>query len=100
MPEAELAYRQAEQMKKLYQEERRRKYLQELQDMSNRRHADYYTPAQKSPISLTRYDDFGDDVDAPPTVQSQPRIIARALYNFQGQSARYITNYFYFYFLF
>lgn len=91
VPEAELAYRQAEQMKKLYQEERRRKYLQELQDMSNRRHADYFTPAQKSPISLTRYDDFGDDIDAAPVVQAA-RVIARALYNFQGQSARYMMG--------
>jgi len=38
--EEELANKQAEAMRRIYQEERRRKYLQELQDMSNRRHAD------------------------------------------------------------
>lgn len=38
--EEELATKQAEAMRRIYQEERRRKYLQELQDMSNRRHAD------------------------------------------------------------
>lgn len=77
-------------MKKLYQEERRRKYLQELQDMSNRRHADYFTPSQKSPIALNRYDDFGADLS--PVSPTPARIIARALYNFQGQSARYLTR--------
>lgn len=86
VPDAELAFRQAEQMKKLYQEERRRKYLQELEDMSNRRHADYFTPSQKSPISLNRYDDF--DADLSPVSPQSARIIARALYNFQGQTAR------------
>lgn len=83
--ELELAQRQSEHMRKLYHEERRRKYLQELQDQSNRRHADYFTPSQKSPIALNRYDDFGGDVLATPT---PPRIIARALYNFQGLTAR------------
>lgn len=38
--EEDLAVKQAEAMRRIYQEERRRKYLQELQDMSNRRHAD------------------------------------------------------------
>lgn len=38
--EEDLANKQAEAMRRIYQEERRRKYLQELQDMSNRRHAD------------------------------------------------------------
>lgn len=93
VPEAELAYRQAEHMKKLYQEERRRKYLQELQDMSNRRHADYFTPSQKSPISLNRYDDFGADL-SPTSPNSGSRTIARALYNFQGQTARFIYTIF------
>lgn len=84
LSESELAFRQAEQMKKLYQEERRRKYLLELQDMSNRRHTDNFTPSQKSPIALNRYDDFGSDVPSP----LPSRTVARALYNFQGQTAR------------
>lgn len=88
VPEAELAYRQAEHMKKLYHEERRRKYLQELQDMSNRRHADYFTPSQKSPIALNRYDDFGADMSPISPNSAGGRTIARALYNFQGQTAR------------
>ncbi|XP_037049279.1 uncharacterized protein LOC119083642 isoform X2 [Bradysia coprophila] len=89
MSESELAYRQAEQMKKLYQEERRRKYLLEMQDMSNRRHTDNFTPSQKSPIALNRYDDFGPD--ASPKSPLLPRTVARALYNFQGQTARELS---------
>lgn len=84
--DAELYYRK-EQMKKLYQEERRRKYLQELQDMHNRRHTDNFTPSQKSPIPLNRYDDFGTDY-ASLSYLNTPRTIARALYNFQGQTTR------------
>ncbi|GLG95056.1 LIM and SH3 domain protein Lasp [Gryllus bimaculatus] len=43
LPEEELARRQAEAMRRIYQEERRRKYLQELQDMQSRRHTDNFT---------------------------------------------------------
>lgn len=43
LSEEELARRQAEAMRRIYQEERRRKYLQELQDMHNRRHTDNFT---------------------------------------------------------
>lgn len=90
IPDDELARQQAEHMKKVYQEERRRKYLQELQDMNNRRHTDNFTPSQKSPIALNRYDDFAYDL--PPPVSKSPvnlpGTVARALYSFQGQSAR------------
>jgi hypothetical protein len=43
LSEEELARRQAEAMRRIYQEERRRKYLQELQDMHSRRHTDNFT---------------------------------------------------------
>lgn len=82
-------------MKKVYQEERRRKYLQELQDMNSRRHTDNFTPSQKSPIALNRYDDFAYDLPSPslpPPSKSPvnlPGTVARALYSFQGQSSRY-----------
>ncbi|XP_037907660.1 uncharacterized protein LOC119649465 isoform X16 [Hermetia illucens] len=96
IPEEELARKQAESMKKLYQEERRRKYLQELEDMNNRRHTDNFIPSQKSPIPLNRYDDFPTDVSpkSPASASSSSnfsRTIARALYNFQGQSARELS---------
>ncbi|XP_069685437.1 uncharacterized protein [Periplaneta americana] len=94
LSEEELARRQAEAMRRIYQEERRRKYLQELQDMHSRRHTDNFTPSQKSPIPLNRYDDFLDDVgnkgkqrDRTP----EPKLVARALYNFVGQTSRELS---------
>lgn len=85
--EDELANRQADQMQRLYQEERRRKYLQELKDMSSRRHTDNFTPSQKSPIPLNRYDDF-QSTAMPEDAAVYSKIIARALHNFLGQTAR------------
>ncbi|XP_030369107.1 uncharacterized protein LOC115620079 isoform X2 [Scaptodrosophila lebanonensis] len=89
LSEEELARNQAEHMQKLYQEERRRKYLQELQDMNSRRHTDNFTPSQKSPIALNRYDDFPTDVTLKSLVG--PKTVARALYNFQGQSSKELS---------
>ncbi|XP_065086410.1 uncharacterized protein CAP isoform X3 [Ochlerotatus camptorhynchus] len=92
IPDDELAYRQAEHMRRVYQEERRRKYMHELEDLHNRRHTDNFTPSQKSPIPLNRYEDFEADLSPKPVAPSVlPRTIARALYNFQGQSARELT---------
>ncbi|XP_037947810.1 uncharacterized protein LOC119679497 isoform X2 [Teleopsis dalmanni] len=91
LSEDELAIRQAEHMQKLYQEERRRKYLQELQDMNSRRHTDNFTPTQKSPISLNRYDDFQSDLAPKPPSTAYMKAVAKALYNFQGQGARELT---------
>ena len=55
----------------------------------------------KSPIPLNRYDDFMDDQPVPmshPGSHSQqrdrtpePKIVARGLYNFVAQNARYLT---------
>lgn len=87
--DAELVQRQ-EHMKKLYQEERRRKYLQELQDLNNRRHGDNFTPSQKSPIPVNRFDDFG--YEYAPNSANFSRTIARALFNFQGQTARLVCH--------
>ncbi|KAG7208432.1 hypothetical protein KM043_014662 [Ampulex compressa] len=91
LSEEELARRSAENMRRVYQEERRRKYLQELHDIDSRRHTDNFIPSQKSPIPLNRYDDFVDDLSHRSRSQEQtpePRLVARALYNFVGQSPR------------
>jgi sorbin and SH3 domain containing protein 1 len=87
IPEDELARQQAEHMKKVYQEERRRKYLQELQDMNSRRHTDNFIPSQKSPIALNRYDDFGFE-PTPKSPVNLPGTVGKALFSFQGHSAR------------
>ncbi|KAL7305690.1 hypothetical protein TKK_0001947 [Trichogramma kaykai] len=94
LSEEELARRSAENMRRVYQEERRRKYLQELHDIDSRRHTDNFIPSQKSPIPLNRYDDFVDDLSYRSRSQEQtpePRLVARALYNFIGQSPRELT---------
>ncbi|XP_076375466.1 cbl-associated protein isoform X3 [Megalopta genalis] len=91
LSEEELTRRSAENMRRVYQEERRRKYLQELHDIDSRRHTDNFIPSQKSPIPLNRYDDFVDDLSHRSRSQEQtpePRLVARALYNFIGQSSR------------
>ncbi|KAF3423677.1 hypothetical protein E2986_12833 [Frieseomelitta varia] len=91
LSEEELARRSAENMRRVYEEERRRKYLQELHDINSRRHTDNFIPSQKSPIPLNRYDDFVDDLSHRSRSQEQtpePRLVARALYNFIGQSSR------------
>mgnify|MGYP006952277133 CR=1 FL=1 len=114
LSEDELARRQAESMKRIYKEERRRKYLQvrffvkttneqtklqhgfhfqELQDMNSRRHTDNFIPSQKSPIPLNRYDDFpleynfqySKDKDS----SVDPDLVARGLYDFEGRRPRY-----------
>lgn len=62
--------------------------------MNSRRHADNFIPSQKSPISLNRYDDVVDDFSPkvkPRPRSPEPRLVARALYNFVGQSARELT---------
>ena len=86
IPDDELAYKQAEQMRRIYEEERRRKYMHELEDLASRRHADNLPPSQKSPIPVNRYEDFEADL-APKQVQV-PKTIAKALYSFHGQTNR------------
>ncbi|XP_025833982.1 sorbin and SH3 domain-containing protein 1-like [Agrilus planipennis] len=93
LSEEELARRQAAHMRQVYEEERRKKYLQQLQDMNSRRHTDNFVPSQKSPIPLNRYDDFPLEVPkiSPRPRSPEPRLVARALYNFVGQTARELT---------
>ncbi|KAK3917926.1 Vinexin, partial [Frankliniella fusca] len=94
LSEQELSRRQAEAMRRLYQEERRRKYLHELQDISARRHTDNFTPSQKSPIPLNRYDDLLDEYWSAGTGRSSTpvaRLAAKALYNFVGQTPRELS---------
>lgn len=52
--------------------------FQELQDMQSRRHQDNFTPSQKAVVPLNRYDEAD-------------RVVARALYAFNGQTARELS---------
>ncbi|XP_034245164.1 sorbin and SH3 domain-containing protein 1 isoform X3 [Thrips palmi] len=92
LSEQELSRRQAEAMRRLYQEERRRKYLYELQDINSRRHTDNFTPSQKSPIPLNRYDDLLDEYwTSGRSTTPVARLAAKALYNFVGQTPRELS---------
>ncbi|CAB0002311.1 unnamed protein product [Nesidiocoris tenuis] len=92
-PEDELAEKQAEIMRRIYQEQRRTKYLNELHDMYSRRHTDNLLPSQKSPIPLNRYDDFPLEQHPPrPRDRTpEPKLVARAMYNFVGQTPRELS---------
>lgn len=62
--------------------------------MNSRRHTDNFIPSQKSPIPLNRYDDFFEDVAPSIKIREtspEPRLVAKALYNFIGQSSRELT---------
>ncbi|CAG0900909.1 unnamed protein product [Darwinula stevensoni] len=94
IPEDELRRRQASQMRRLYEEERHRKFLQELQDQEMRRHQDFLSPTQKTQlIPLDRYDNLFDD--SRPRSRDRDRLtpdsktIGRALHDFIAQSSRY-----------
>ncbi|KAL7648017.1 UNVERIFIED_CONTAM: hypothetical protein RMT77_001634 [Armadillidium vulgare] len=90
LSEEELARRQEEHMKRVYEQERRKKYLAELEDIERRRHTDNFTPLQKSPIPLNRYDDdtFGGPIGAK---TPEPKQVARALFNFAAQNKRELS---------
>lgn len=92
IPEDELAEQQAEAMRAIYEQEKRRKQWQELEDLKNRRHTDNFTASQKSPISVHRFDDFvGVEGSAPKPKITTPLAKAKALYDFVGQSSRELT---------
>ncbi|GBN25312.1 Sorbin and SH3 domain-containing protein 1 [Araneus ventricosus] len=94
--EEELRKIQEDAMRKLYEEERRKKHQQELAEMEMRRHSDFFTPTQKSPIPLNRYDNpFESSYNSltphgfsrgPP-----PKTMARALYPFTAQTTRELS---------
>lgn len=91
IPEEELARRQEEHMKKVYEQERRKKYLAELEDIERRRHTDNFTPLQKSPIPLNRYDDESSLGTLRGNRTPEPKQVAKALYNFTAQNKRELT---------
>ncbi|XP_035227912.1 sorbin and SH3 domain-containing protein 2-like isoform X3 [Stegodyphus dumicola] len=93
--EEELRKRQEDAMRKLYEEERRKKQQQELAEIEMRRHSDFFTPSQKSPIPLNRYDNpFELDNRLTITRSSRgppPKTMARALYPFVAQTPRELS---------
>ncbi|XP_067121308.1 uncharacterized protein [Centruroides vittatus] len=74
-------------MKKFYEEEKYKKYLQQLAEAEMRRHSDFFTPSQKSPIPLNRYDN-PYELSATMTKTSEIHTMAKVLFNFTAQSPR------------
>ena len=55
----------------------------------------HYRPLQKSPIPLNRYDDILEEAPHVPHRDQrtpEPKIVARGLYNFVAQNARYLKR--------
>lgn len=93
--EEEEEYRRR-RLEQLYDEERRRKILQEEADIEARRHNDFFTPSQKSPIPADRFDEpvtinthYGVPADRRRGFQIQGK--AKALYTFNAQNPRELS---------
>ncbi|GFS83139.1 sorbin and SH3 domain-containing protein 1 [Nephila pilipes] len=94
--EDELRKIQEDAMRKLYEEERRKKHQQELAEIEMRRHSDFFTPSQKSPIPLNRYDNPFESSYISLTPHGfqrgpAPKTMARALYPFTSQTTRELS---------
>ncbi|XP_076458554.1 LOW QUALITY PROTEIN: uncharacterized protein LOC143292252 [Babylonia areolata] len=108
--EEEEAYRK-KRLEELYEEERLKKMKRDEADAEARRHHDFYTNAQKSPISPNRFDDAvnslsptstpvsghigakGPQLSVPPERRRGFQIQgkARALFNFTAQNPRELS---------
>ncbi|XP_013416047.1 uncharacterized protein LOC106177644 isoform X2 [Lingula anatina] len=75
-------------VQQITEEEKKKKAIQEQLDAQARRHSDYFTPAQKSPIPTDRFDKYqGKNMKKKPEIHGK----ARALYNFSAQSPRELS---------
>ncbi|XP_013416799.1 sorbin and SH3 domain-containing protein 1 isoform X4 [Lingula anatina] len=75
-------------VQQITEEEKKKKAIQEQLDAQARRHSDYFTPAQKSPIPTDRFDRYqGKNMKKKPEIHGK----ARALYNFSAQSPRELS---------
>ncbi|XP_048256892.1 serine/arginine repetitive matrix protein 2-like isoform X8 [Haliotis rufescens] len=94
------AYRKR-RLEQLYDEERQRKIRQEAADMEARKHSDFFTPSQKSPIPLDRYSEEslggGPSSIPSPSVPPEKRRgfqiqgKGKVLYNFTAQNPRELS---------
>ncbi|XP_067672537.1 sorbin and SH3 domain-containing protein 1-like isoform X5 [Haliotis asinina] len=94
------AYRKR-RLEQLYDEERQRKIRQEAADMEARKHSDFFTPSQKSPIPLDRYSE--ESLGGGPTTIPSPSVPperrrgfqiqgkGKVLYNFTAQNPRELS---------
>ncbi|GFR98946.1 sorbin and SH3 domain-containing protein 1 [Elysia marginata] len=114
--EEDEAYRK-QRLEELYEEERQKRIQLEAEKNAARKHHDFFTPAQKSPISPNRFDEVPDQVKSPTPQQQAYRLPsnqtstltttlsvpperrrgfqiqgkAKALYNFTAQNPRELS---------
>ncbi|KAG8193991.1 hypothetical protein JTE90_013683 [Oedothorax gibbosus] len=87
---------QEDALRKL-EEDRQKKHQQEMAELEMRRHSDNFTPSQKSPIPLNRYDNpfqtsYGSNTSTISYSRSPlPKTMARTLYPFRSQTTRELS---------
>lgn len=86
--EQELRRRQEAAMRKFYEEELHKKQQRQSAELEMRRHNDYLLPSQKSPIPLDRYENSFEPTVSTTYRPSEPKTLAKVLYNFFAQSPK------------
>ncbi|XP_077506556.1 uncharacterized protein LOC144115866 isoform X7 [Amblyomma americanum] len=89
--EEELRRRQEAAMRKFYEEEYHKKQQRQSAELEMRRHNDYLLPSQKSPIPLDRYENSFEPTVSRTYRPSEPKTLAKVLYNFFAQSPKEIN---------
>lgn len=89
--EEELRRRQEAAMRKFYEEEFHKKQQRQSAELEMRRHNDYLLPSQKSPIPLDRYENSFEPTVSRTYRPSEPKTLAKVLYNFFAQSPKEIN---------
>lgn len=89
--EQELRRRQEAAMRKFYEEELHKKQQRQSAELEMRRHNDYLLPSQKSPIPLDRYENSFEPTVSTTYRPSEPKTLAKVLYNFFAQSPKEIN---------
>lgn len=89
--EQELRRRQEAAMRKFYEEEFHKKQQRQSAELEMRRHNDYLLPSQKSPIPLDRYEHSFEPTISRTYQPSEPKTLAKVLYNFFAQSPKEIN---------
>ncbi|XP_071132503.1 sorbin and SH3 domain-containing protein 1 homolog isoform X40 [Mytilus edulis] len=91
--EDEEEYRR-KRLEQIYEEERRRKIEQEKADLEARKHNDFFTAAQKSPIPADRFEEPISGYNTVPADRRRGFKIhgkAKAVYNFNAQNPRELS---------
>uniref|UniRef100_A0A131XBX1 Putative sorbin and sh3 domain-containing protein n=1 Tax=Hyalomma excavatum TaxID=257692 RepID=A0A131XBX1_9ACAR len=89
--EEELRRRQEAAMRKFYEEEFHKKQQRQSAELEMRRHNDNLLPSQKSPIPLDRYENSFEPTISRTYRPSEPKTLAKVLYNFFAQSPKEIN---------